>query len=286
MRRRPPLALLVALMIVGMAIAVVLVRSEPARAQGGDAPGTRTDESAREDPLGYVVDLEDLDDPEVIAAGRDLYTVGCVSCHGADGSGVDCPDIREAGAAAAHFQITSGRMPAEKAGNHQAQRKRSPYSDEEIEALIAYVRSFTRGPDIPDVDPARGDLTEGGELFRLNCAACHQAGGAGGALSYGNNAPTLDPVTPVQVASVIKIGPGQMPSFRNFTDHEVDSIARYVMHLQDLESPGGLSLGRVGPIPEGFVAIIVGLGSLVALTVWVGKRRLQPDDQHAPVGAE
>jgi ubiquinol-cytochrome c reductase cytochrome c subunit len=69
-----------------------------------------------------------------------------------------------------------------------------------------------------------------------------------------------------------------MPVFDYFTEEEVNSLIAYVLDLQEDDSPGGFSLGRIGPIPEGFVAIVGGMGALVLLTVWIGKRRLQEDD--------
>jgi len=233
-----------------------------------------------DDPLGYVVDRAALRQRDVIERGRELFAVRCVSCHGADGSGVEGvgPDIRGQGAAGAHYWITSGRMPAEEGLPNQSERKESPFSDDEITALVAYVASLGHGPPIPAVDPAAGDLARGGELFRLNCAACHQAALAGGALSYGRNAPTLQPVTAVQIAEALRLGPGQMPVFDYFTEDEVNSLIAYVRDLQEDDSPGGFSLGRIGPIPEGFVAIVGGLGLTVLLAVWIGKRRLQEDD--------
>jgi ubiquinol-cytochrome c reductase cytochrome c subunit len=232
-----------------------------------------------DDPLGYVVDRDALADPDVVERGRDLFLVRCVTCHGEDGAGIEdvAPDIRGQGAAGGHYWITSGRMPAEEVEPAQSERKESPFSDEEIEALVAYVASLGDGPEIPTVDPAAGDLARGGEIFRLNCAACHQAALAGGALSYGRNAPTLEPVTAVQVAEALELGPGQMPVFDYFTEDEVNSLIAYILDLQEDDSPGGFSLGRIGPIPEGFVAIVAGLGGLVLLTVWIGKRRLQEE---------
>lgn len=261
MRHLLALPVLVAVAVGGL----VALSSSPTEAQG-------------DDPLGYVVDREDLDDPEVIAAGEELFSVGCVSCHGAEGQGISAPNIQDAGAAGAHYWISSGRMPAEKDGIAQSNRKRPAYSPDEIEALVAYVATLGDGPEIPVVDPEAGDLQRGGELFRLNCAACHQAAGAGGALSYGRNAPTLQPVTEVQIAEALRIGPGQMPQFDRFSDGEVDSIIAYIQFLQREESPGGFSLGRVGPIPEGFVAIVVGTGGLVLFAVWIGKCRLEVDE--------
>jgi len=233
------------------------------------------------DELGYVIDVDALDDPDVIAAGRALYDIGCVSCHlpgGVGGNGG--PTIVDAGAASAHFYLTSGRMPQATEG--QAERKDPAYEPDEIEALVAYVASLGDGPAIPDVDLASADLQAGGALYRLNCAACHQAAGAGGALSYGNNAPTLVPATPVQLVEAMIIGPGQMPVFEQLDDDERDAIARYVVALREVDDPGGLSLGRIGPIPEGFVAIIIGTGATLLAALWIGRRNR---DHEVPEGS-
>ena len=231
-----------------------------------------------EDPLGYVVDLDALDDPATIAEGRRLYQRGCVSCHGADGVGASAgPPLVGAGAASAHFYLTSGRMPSAVPPGAQPQRKPPAYEPEEITALVAYVASLGHGPEIPRVHPEEADVAVGGELFRQDCAACHSATGAGGAQSYGRIAPTLMEATPVQVAEAMRIGPGQMPVFgpERFSDEEVDEIVRYVQFLQEVGDPGGFALGRVGPIPEGFVAIVIGLGATLLAAFWVGKRRGQ-----------
>ena len=49
----------------------------------------------------------------------------------------------------------------------------------------------------------------------------------------------------------------------------MNSIVRYVEYLHDPDDPGGLSLGRIGPIPEGFVALLVGLGALMLVARWI-----------------
>ena len=266
------------LLLVPVVVAVVAglwaLGADPAKAQS-EARGTgevdRLDETAA-DRLGYVIDVAALDDPKTIADGKALYDVGCVSCHGVEGvAGARGPVLIDAGAASAHFYLTSGRMP--QAGDGQAQRKEPAYAPREIEALVAYVASLGDGPAIPDVDLAAADLQEGGALYRTNCAACHQAAGAGGALSYGNNAPTLVPSTPVQLVEAMLIGPGQMPVFEQLSDEERDSIARYVANLERVDDPGGLSLGRTGPIPEGLVAIVIGIGATLLAALWIGRRR-------------
>ena len=120
------------------------------------------------------------------------------------------------------------------------------------------------------------DIVSGGELYRANCAACHQAAGIGGALSYGNHAPALDQATPTQVVEAMRVGPGQMPVFDQSVIDDADArdIAAYVQYLHEPDDRGGLSLGRSGPFGEGFVALTAGLGGLTVLGAWVvGRRR-------------
>lgn len=263
-----------------VAIGATLVLTVVLAVLAGAGPGAAAEEEG-DDELGYVVDLDALDDPATIEEGRRLYQTGCVSCHGVGGVGAPAgPPIQDAGAASAHFYLTSGRMPASVGSQAQAPRKPPAYDPDEITALVAYVASLGEGPEIPRVHPDEADLGMGGELFRQNCAACHSASGSGGAQSYGRNAPTLYESTPVQVAAAMRIGPGQMPVFgpESFSDEEVDEVVRYVQFLQEVGDPGGLALGRIGPIPEGFVAIVIGLGTTMLAAFWVGKRRLQSDE--------
>src|SRR4030088_1043716 len=123
--------------------------------------------------------------------GQRLFVVGCAYCHGQNGEGTaQGPGLRGAGAAAAAFRLTTGRMP-NTAPDRQAVTKRSPYTRKEIDSLAAYVASLGPGPPIPDVNSPPGNLQEGGQLYLDNCAACHSAAGNGGALSVGRDAPTL-----------------------------------------------------------------------------------------------
>jgi quinol---cytochrome-c reductase cytochrome c subunit len=217
-------------------------------------------------------------DPEAVTRGRALYLTGCSSCHGANGEGTDqAPDLRGVGAAAADFQLTTGRMPATSPG--QPVTKRSPYTRREIKDLVAYVASLGPGPPIPDVVTPPGDLQEGAQLYLDTCAACHSASGNGGALSLGQDAPTLHDSTPVQVAEAVRTGPGQMPVFgpETLTRKQVNSIVRYVEYLKKPENPGGFSLGLVGPITEGLVAILIGLGALMLVSRWIEPRAVREE---------
>lgn len=204
-----------------------------------------------------------------VSRGHELFLTSCSSCHGADGAGTgQGPTLVGVGAAAADFQLTTGRMPL---ANPKGQPVRKPraFTRREIDALVAYVASIGPGPPIPRVDVHQGNLSEGGTLFRLNCAACHSSAGVGGALSYGSDAPSLHAATPTQIAEAIRTGPGQMPVFGvdTFSSRQVSSITRYVSYLQQPDDPGGFSLGRIGPITEGMVALLLGIPLLLFVCV-------------------
>jgi ubiquinol-cytochrome c reductase cytochrome c subunit len=106
--------------------------------------------------------------------------------------------------------------------------------------------------------------------------------GAGAALGGQNIAVSLQDVHPQDVAEAIKIGPGQMPVGGGLTDYEfgtaasqqeVDDIAAYVESLRTQPyNEGGAPIGGKGPVPEGFVAWVIGLGLLVVAARWIAGR--------------
>ena len=262
------------------AAALVLLLSQVVGAQEDPGHGVGTIPT---DGLG-IVEGEPAPSAEVLARGRELFLTGCSSCHGPAGDGVTIegrlrgPSIADSGAAAAYYYLTTGRMPLSDTED-QPVRKPPAYDDEEITALIAYVDSLGVGPDIPavDIEGIEGEeLAHGGSLFRSNCAPCHSAAGVGGALSYGRAAPSLGDAEPLQVGTAVRSGPGQMPVFgRELSPDDLDRVAAYVEYLRDPEDPGGLPIGRVGPIPEGFVAWVIGIGSLLLVVAWIGTRMYQ-----------
>jgi ubiquinol-cytochrome c reductase cytochrome c subunit len=205
------------------------------------------------------------------ATGRSLFEAACASCHGADGAGTDLgPSLVGVGAAAADFQLRTGRMPFAGPTGSQATRKPPAFDDEQIQDLVAYVASLGEGPAIPD--PVLDDelLSRGQELFTDNCAPCHGATGNGGAVGGGALAPALDVATPVQVQEALLTGPGQMPRFL-LPDSDADAVATYVDYLQSAPNPGGFAIGGIGPVPEGFVAWVLGMSLLVLVAFLIGR---------------
>lgn len=226
-------------------------------------------------------DLARQVDADLVAAGRALYRTSCVSCHGVEGKGQQAPDgsrrgpsLEQAGPAGAYYQLTTGRMPIGNP-NDLPQRKEPAFSADEIEALLAYVDTLTDGPEVPDVDADAGDVSHGGELYRLNCQSCHSATGAGGALSYGRAAPPLGPASATEIGAAVRSGPTPMPRFGPdiLSDEELDDVVAYVEYLDQPDDRGGLALGRLGPIPEGFMIWVGGLGVLLVAAFWMGHKR-------------
>jgi ubiquinol-cytochrome c reductase cytochrome c subunit len=208
-----------------------------------------------------------------VTRGRELYLQNCSSCHGQRAEGSQRgPSLMGVGAASADFYLSTGRMPI--ADPEQRLRRGKPaFGQADIDALVAYVGSLG-GPAVPHADPAAGRLPEGERLYQENCAACHSATGTGGALTSGEVAPSLRQSTPVQVAEAMRVGPGAMPRFGPgaVDQRQVDSIAGYVHELQRGGDPGGAGLGRVGPVTEGLVGWVVGLGLLVLVVRWLGEK--------------
>jgi ubiquinol-cytochrome c reductase cytochrome c subunit len=205
--------------------------------------------------------------------GQALYQHDCATCHGPTGAGsYQAPAIDHSGQASVDFMIGTGRMPPPAAALQIEQQPRR-YDSAEQAAILTYTAGFVQGPAIPQPDPG-ADLAHGGELYRANCAACHQAIGSGGALAYGAEAPPLDRVDPTRTVEAIRIGPGRMPVFGPdvLNDSDADAIAAYVSYLQAPQDRGGWALGHLGPVSEGLLAVLAGLGSLVVVTRWLGTR--------------
>ncbi|SDN83913.1 menaquinol-cytochrome c reductase cytochrome c1 subunit precursor [Streptomyces sp. cf386] len=215
-----------------------------------------------------------------IEEGKKLYAVGCASCHGTGGQGTsDGPSLVGVGAAAVDFQVSTGRMPAATSQGAQVPAKKNIYSQAEIDQLAAYIASLGAGPNVPSEEqygPEGADIAKGGELFRNNCAQCHNFTGKGGALTKGKYAPSLEGVDPKHIYEAMQTGPQNMPSFPDTTlseQNKKDIIAYlHAVNSDETVNPGGLELGGLGPVTEGLFSWIFGLGALIAVAVWVAAR--------------
>ncbi|GAA3012205.1 cytochrome bc1 complex diheme cytochrome c subunit [Actinokineospora diospyrosa] len=218
-------------------------------------------------------------DPALVREGERIYNTTCISCHGANLEGVADrgPSLIGVGEAATYFQTATGRMPAVRQ-EAQIERKPPKLDPHQIDAISAFVDSKGGGAKLPEEqgEALRGDNpARGGELFRLNCASCHNFTGRGGALSSGKFAPKLDGVSETEIYAAMLTGPQNMPKFsdRQLTPEEKKDIVAYVKSVTDgNNNPGGNPIGGLGPQSEGLIAFIVGIAALVGVTLWIGAK--------------
>jgi ubiquinol-cytochrome c reductase cytochrome c subunit len=208
--------------------------------------------------------------------GQKLFEANCATCHGMGASGTqDGPSLVGVGAAAVDFQVGTGRMPMQMNGP-QAYKKPAQFNDTQTHQLAAYVASLGAGPAIPADEylDEKGNAAEGGELFRVNCAMCHNAAAAGGALTRGKFAPALADVTGKHIYEAMATGPQNMPVFNdsNISPEGKRDIITFLKQIEANGSPGGADLGALGPVSEGLFVWIAGLGVIIAFTIWLTSR--------------
>ena len=214
----------------------------------------------------------------LIEEGKQLFLKGCSSCHGLNAEGgTIAPSLIGVGAASVDFQVGTGRMPMADMST-QAVRKAVVYTPAEINAMAIYVASLAPGPEVPTEDMLNferdGSTAEGGELFRTNCAMCHNFAAQGGALTQGKYAPTLMGVTPTHIYEAMITGPQSMPVFsdKTITPAEKLSIIKWIKAAESEPQLGGVALGRVGPVTEGLLAWTLGIGLLIGVAVWLAMK--------------
>jgi ubiquinol-cytochrome c reductase cytochrome c subunit len=257
-RRRHPAAgyavVLLGLIAIGVVYAAITAHGSPASAAAPPAARQET------------------------AEGQALFAQTCATCHGMYAQGTPTgPSLIGVGAAAVDFQVSTGRMPAAEIGAEMA-RKPPRFDPQKTHELAAYIASLGGGPAIPapeQVSSAGANVGLGQQLFITNCAQCHNFVGAGGALTYGKYAPPLTASTPTQIYEAMLTGPEAMPVFNDstITPSQKRDIIAYVTETRAEPNPGGFSLGRVGPVTEGIVAWLGGIGLLVAASIWIAAKR-------------
>jgi ubiquinol-cytochrome c reductase cytochrome c subunit len=208
--------------------------------------------------------------------GGKLFEANCATCHGMGASGSqDGPSLVGVGAAAVDFQVGTGRMPMQMNGP-QAYEKPAQFNEEQTRQLAAYVATLGPGPALPEEHllDEQGNAAEGGELFRVNCAMCHNAAAAGGALTRGKFAPSLADVSGKHIYEAMVSGPQNMPVFSdaNISPEGKRDIITFLKQIEANGSPGGADLGALGPVSEGLFVWIAGLGVIIAFTIWLTSR--------------
>lgn len=237
--------------------------------------------------------------------GALLYSQHCAQCHGAAGGGGPMqdyegqapalrPDLNpRVDAAYLDLVMATGRMPP--AGSPYDNRTRNVILDEQDRLdLIAWMRvELDVEGDLPEPDPGQGTAAEGQAQWNANCAHCHGATGAGGVAGAGAWTPSVSDKSPTVIAEATRVGPFQMPQFREsqISDDEINDIVAFMAEVR--EEPRSPILGLVELNPVYASAYVALLALLVLLsTIWIGGRPAwfpdpeEPEQPEIPAGAK
>jgi cytochrome c553 len=78
-----------------------------------------------------------ISSPELVAQGRQFFTMSCVECHGDDAHGDEGPDLH-------HLTISNAALAVmiKQGEKNQMPSFTKKYSDAQVAALVAYLRSL------------------------------------------------------------------------------------------------------------------------------------------------
>jgi ubiquinol-cytochrome c reductase cytochrome c subunit len=81
-------------------------------------------------------------------------------------------------------------------------------------------------------------------------------------------------VEPKHIYEAMVTGPQSMPVFsdKTITPEEKLSIIKWIKAAEKEPNLGGASLGRVGPVTEGLLGWVLGLGLLIGVAVWLAMK--------------
>lgn len=212
-----------------------------------------------------------------VTAGQQLFIANCASCHGMNASGTEYgPSLVGVGAASVDFQVGTGRMPLTAPGV-QAKRGQPKFNQQQIDQMAAFVTTLGPGPGIPDERYASGegaDIARGGEIFRVNCAMCHNFNGSGGALTRGKYAPPLKNIEGKHIYEAMVTGPQSMPVFSdtNLGPEAKRDVIGFLHELDRNQNYGGHSLGNIGPVGDGYFLWGLGVPIMIGAAVWLARK--------------
>jgi len=197
--------------------------------------------------------------------GAAIFSQKCAMCHGATGQGIAAAVTIAGPSLQAEHDVGTVMVAVESGPSHMPAFSRV-LTVPQIRAVSGYVSTA-----LAVIPLNGGDIGEGGQLFRADCATCHRTAVRGGALAFaGRNAPELTDKSAALIAGAIRWGPGTMPSFPStiLDDQQLDSVVKYVRFVQHPPDPGGNPLKYYGPVSEGFVGAAM-LLSLIGIAGWI-----------------
>ncbi|MEM6958395.1 MAG: c-type cytochrome [Myxococcota bacterium] len=151
---------------------------------------------------------------EELASGARLYRTYCGLCHGDAGEGYAADDANALANQDFLVSVSDEFLRVNIALGHPgtamaayAKRAGGPLEDEEIDALVNYIRAWQEEPSADVSDPvALGDAVRGQAAFSRDCASCHGARGGGGSAISPSNRVFLETASDAQIEYAILHG--------------------------------------------------------------------------------
>jgi mono/diheme cytochrome c family protein len=232
-----------------------------------------------------------------VAQGARLYADNCAVCHGPQGEGrvgarlKDFPSINPQAfvKATVAIGVPGSKMPA------WSQAKGGPLTDAEIDAIAAFVASWTTGSvpaapteapqplvALPTVAGVSGDPARGAQVFQQNCQVCHGAKGEGRVgVNLAKPFASAFPAAYVKQAVSSGVQGSVMPAWAQsnggpLSDQQLDDVTAFVLSMQKISAPTFIEPTPV-PTPSGGGALpVIGavalLGIVIALVVVLSAR--------------
>ena len=224
----------------------------------------------------------------------------CAVCHGAQGEGYKAdqatalaqPDfLASVSDEALGFAIAQGRKGTTMSAWHKGAG--GPLTDPDVGALIAFIRTWQRGPAVKlDESAVRGDVERGKQVFARECERCH-----------GPTAPNVRIMAPQFLAHAsngfvrhaLRTGrpPTSMLSYSaSLGDQGIEDVVAYLRSLPTVMAesrptlPPPIPLGPVlhpkGPKPVGFAAFPTMTKVDVVAAQYAKKARMMLLDARVP----
>lgn len=247
-------------------------------------------------------------DQDQLERGARLYADNCAVCHGVEGEGrvgvtlaKDWPSIRPDIQVRTTIEngIENSPMIA------WSQKNGGPLSDEDIDALVAYILSWETGgfrtipatatpvprEIITPVPGVEGDPNQGAVLYDQNCAVCHGPNGQGriGA-TLAKAWPAIRPDLRIKTTISEGIENSAMPAWSQvyggpLQEREIDDITSFVLTFGDTTLQANPTPTPTPPLNAflsgwgGVLVFIVLLALIIGGAIWFQTRKKQA---HSP----
>ncbi len=197
--------------------------------------------------------------------GKELYGRICAVCHGASGEGYKADEATSLAQPDFLASVTDAYLKAAIVDGRQGSTmsawsvaRGGPLTPADVDAVIAYMRTWDRKPHVPgDDSPTLGDPARGLEVYTRECVKCHGERGTGGPHVRLGNPGLLVTASNGFLRRAIKDGRAgtPMPAFAHLGNDRVEDLLALLRTWESPASPAPTLPSRPPPLPLGPVPL-------------------------------